>query len=125
MTTAGPVSFIKCSEISSCDFVELFEEISRISCKVILRVGVFNYVCVLSWHASVNLNLAFAEVLDANFVKRKSLNARVRGLGALREESDESGDVFFEFREVKCYVILIELHVFVVLHGRGDGQVEL
>jgi len=53
------------------------------------------------------------------------LDRGIRGLVALGEEGNECGNVLFELGEVQEYVVLIELHVFMILHGGSDGQLEL
>lgn len=71
------------------------------------------------------MDLTLVKVFDGNLVKRKGLDTRVLGLVPGGKEGDEHVDVFFELRQVQRYVVLIELHIFMILHGGGDGEVEV
>ena len=59
---------VECSEVLSSDVVEFLEEIFGVGDVLVLGVSFFDDVSVLSGHRSVNLNVSFAEVLDADGV---------------------------------------------------------
>ena len=48
----------------------------------------------------------------------------VRGFVTLGKESNESRDVFLELREVKSYIVLVELHILMVDLRRSDSELE-
>jgi len=80
---------------------------------------------VLGWHVGVDVHLLLAEVFDRDLVERQGLDTCVHGLVALCEEGNKHVDVLFELGQVHQHVVLVELDIFVVLHGLGDGEVEV
>ena len=71
------------SEIFGCDFVELFEEVSGVSEIIVFSISILDNMRILCWHASINLDVTLAKVLNPNSIKGQSLDTRVRGLVTL------------------------------------------
>jgi len=112
------------AEVFGGDIVKFLEEIARVGNVLVLGVSLLYDVGVLCGHRGVDLNVALAEVFDANGVEGKGLDRGIRSLVSLGEERDERRDVFLELREVKGYVVLVELDILVVDLRRGDSELE-
>ena len=113
----------------ACELLELFPEVLLVCNDIlIIRLVVFTLEATLESGGVRDIldgEGSLVILLKRHLVERESGDGGIRILIFLGHEDNKVADVLFEFGQVESHVVLVELGAFVVLHWRGDGQVEV